>query len=87
MLNSRSADFHDKNRNFRYEKLILRSFIDEKSVKSSKKKIFPFFSRVKMSAAIAESAWVNRAQYEGAWEAYQVYKATGQTVQVGSEIY
>ena len=40
-----------------------------------------------MSAAIAESAWVNRAQYEGAWEAYQVYKATGQTVQVGSEIY
>merc|ERR1712227_232274 len=40
---------------------------------------------LKMSAAIAESAWVNRAQYEGAWEAYQVYKATGQTVQQQKE--
>lgn len=39
-----------------------------------------------MSAFIAESTWVNRAHYEGAWDAYQVFKATGKTVQVGSQV-
>merc|ERR1712193_317498 len=38
-----------------------------------------------MSAFIAESTWVNRAHYEGAWDAYQVFKATGKTVQVQKE--
>ena len=37
-----------------------------------------------MSAFIAESTWVNRAHYEGAWDAYQVFKATGKTVQVST---
>merc|ERR1711935_1712 len=38
-----------------------------------------------MSAFIAESTWVNRAHYEGAWDAYQVFKATGTTVQAQKE--
>merc|ERR1711885_24942 len=38
-----------------------------------------------MSAFIAESTWVNRAHYEGAWDAYQVFKATGKTVQAQKE--
>merc|ERR1712213_40750 len=38
-----------------------------------------------MAAFIAESTWVNRAHYEGAWDAYQVFKATGKTVQVQKE--
>ena len=37
-----------------------------------------------MSAFIAESTWVNRAHYEGAWDAYQVFMATGKTVQVST---
>ena len=35
-----------------------------------------------MSSAILESAWLNRTHYEGAMDAYHVFKATGKTAQV-----
>merc|ERR1712176_592362 len=34
----------------------------------------------KMSAAILESAWLHRAHYEGAMDAYQMFKATGKRI-------
>ena len=33
-------------------------------------------------ANIVESAWLNRAHYEGAMDRFQVFKATGKTFQV-----
>lgn len=33
-------------------------------------------------ANIIESAWLNRAHYEGAMDRFQVFKATGKTFQV-----